>query len=99
MADKPPSKADGLRAMREANYAARNTPEAYGTSRKDPIGKAVSTLVLMTEPSRNSVSASPLPVVKVTKGKAASRAGRPRKPDGEIVSRATLYRRRKNDNG
>lgn len=71
MADKASSKADALRAMREANYSARNTPEASGTGRKPPSGKVVSAPVPMAKPSRNSVRASPNPVAKATKAKPA----------------------------
>src|SRR6202161_3927970 len=93
MAHQPSSKAAGLRAMREANYAARKkpnpfedaTPEASGTARTAPSGSS------LVKPSRNSVRASP-----------SSKRGRPRigeQPDKPWISAGmserTWYRRKK----
>ncbi len=86
MADKVPSKADGLRAMREANYAARNTPEASGTARKAP------SVPESTGTTRNSVRASTHPVAKATKAKpsgldAKGPSKTPVSPADRVVSR------------
>lgn len=51
--------------------AGSNTPEASGTARKAPGGKAVGISVPMTDPKRSTARASPNPVAKATKGKAA----------------------------
>ena len=48
----------------------RNTPEASGTAREAPSGKAVGASAPMTNPSRNSVRASSSSQAKATKGKA-----------------------------